>query len=171
MYLDWTRILYCDLQVPTPASWCHSSQGIYGYVQNKFWDVGLFKYWQVKNIGFFLMALPTVLIALRGVLLDFARDFARVYVVKKNPSAILNKIIVDKRTPYVAYLCICLLVTICIANVQIVTRLVSSSPAYYCAAAHVFSNNNSFIDKLLLFVHVAYFFLGPVLFCNVLPWT
>lgn len=38
----------------------------YVSVQKKYWNVGFFKYWQLRKIPFFIMAFPTIILVLYG---------------------------------------------------------------------------------------------------------
>ncbi|KAI5801608.1 GPI mannosyltransferase 2 [Peziza echinospora] len=45
------------------AEWCsHTIPSIYFWVQEKYWNVGLFRYWKVSNIPLFLLAAPMLAI-------------------------------------------------------------------------------------------------------------
>lgn len=45
-------------------AWClHTIPNVYGYVQTKYWNVGLFMYWALKEIPNFCLALPVVMLS------------------------------------------------------------------------------------------------------------
>lgn len=74
------RILPGDLP---NLKWCTKNNllpifpSYYSHVQQKYWNVGVFMYWQLKKIPMFLMATPTIIIMVYGVMdsvLDVALD-------------------------------------------------------------------------------------------------
>lgn len=166
LYLAWAKSLYCDVAIP--ASWCSEWGDIYSYVQLKFWDVGLFRYYQLKNIGFFLLALPTFVTAIVYYIIP---RLQRSLKGRRLTLPSLFSLAKDKHLPYLAHLVACLLVTSLLANVQIITRMVSASPAFLWAQVEVLDSAHWFIKYVLTVVHVSYYFIGPILFANFLPWT
>ncbi|EFC40230.1 predicted protein, partial [Naegleria gruberi] len=58
--------------------WCQSTlPHLYGYVQSKYWNVGLFKYYEFKQIPNFLLASPMILISLTAIYQYFSHDKMR----------------------------------------------------------------------------------------------
>ena len=54
--------IYCAGHSTRP--WCdHLVPSIYSWVQQEYWNVGLFKYWTLSNIPLFLLAAPMLFIA------------------------------------------------------------------------------------------------------------
>jgi Gpi18-like mannosyltransferase len=58
-------------------SWCREDRpssllfpAYYSEIQSKYWDVGFLRYWQLRKIPMFLMALPTLCFVLYGAM-DF----------------------------------------------------------------------------------------------------
>lgn len=64
-------------------SWCDGSQGnsfsLYGYVQRKHWDVGIFRYYTLMKIPNFLLAAPILSISLLAVV-DWIQISCRRYL-------------------------------------------------------------------------------------------
>ena len=49
---------------PSPSPWCQKVYpDVYSYVQGKYWDVGLFKYYRISQIPNFLLAAPVLCIS------------------------------------------------------------------------------------------------------------
>jgi len=60
---------------PQELSWCHDTiPSIYGFIQSYYWGVGPFKYYQVKQLPNFLLALPVLYLSLNGVM-SYAREY------------------------------------------------------------------------------------------------
>jgi GPI mannosyltransferase 2 len=160
--------LYCN-DVKSP--YCSALfPNIYNYIQKEYWNVGLFLYWEPKQIPNFLLAMPMILISVTGIAKYLKADFRRVISfgaickegeIKKGYLA--NNLIF----PFMFYWGINLVILVFIANVQIITRMVCSLPAIYW-----YLNENFFEQKkLILFYFCSYLLLGPLLFSNFYPWT
>ncbi|KAJ6217145.1 hypothetical protein RDWZM_008302 [Blomia tropicalis] len=52
---------YCEIVTPSTPKWCNSIiPSPYGSVQTKYWEVGFLRYYQLKKIPNFLMAIPVL---------------------------------------------------------------------------------------------------------------
>ena len=171
LYLTSSRNIYCSGKIP--ADWCKNGEtSIYSYVQRKFWNVGLLRYWKLKNIPFFIVVLPSFWIACQGFLFPCLRrihdNFRKTGICKE----FFLQQISDKQFGFAIHLFACLFVTAFLANVQIFTRLVSSSPAYFWAQAFIIDRySGTWLLFGLATLHCIYFLVGILLFCNFLPWT
>ena len=137
---------WCDKQLPHP----------YGQVQAKFWNVGLFKYYELKQLPNFILAAPVTYIIMKGCLAE---------------SKILSRTR-DKRL-LVYYMHAVLLTLICSIsiNIQVVTRLIASScPALYWICADMMKTSRT-KSKLIRSYFLTYFILGVALHPNFYPWT
>lgn len=96
--------------------WCRNQLPlIYSYIQSRYWNVGLFRYWTVNNIPNFLFALPTLFLMYQSA-------------VARPPNGGAQKFLTPLRIVQVVMLVSALLTW----HVQIVTRVVtSSSPLIY----------------------------------------
>ncbi|XP_022708321.1 GPI mannosyltransferase 2-like isoform X2 [Varroa jacobsoni] len=126
------------------SEWCfYRLPFSYSFVQAKYWNVGFFKYWQLKQTPNFLLALPVIV---------FVAHFCRLYY-KRLASYCLHAAILS---------------AICVffANIQVATRiLISASPVPLWAAAKSEKRNLVWAYFLL------YFILGLILHTNFFPWT
>ncbi|XP_030638278.1 palmitoyltransferase ZDHHC18-A [Chanos chanos] len=134
-----------DATKPTP-SWCHNPVPlVYSYIQDVYWDVGFLRYFQLKQIPNFLLALP---IAILGFMASF------IYITA-NPVYCLCLGLLDRRTKqeaekptagffnpkvfvYIVHASALLIFGIFCMHVQVLTRfLASSSPVIYWISAHL----------------------------------
>lgn len=126
-------------------------------------------YWEWKQLPNFLLAAPMVLFCIHSIYRYFKTDFTRVITVLKvtavKPSEQLdsNPLVLS----FLAYWGGFCLICVCVANVQIVTRLCASSPAFYWYSVDLLEKKM----KWLMLVYIAYNLAGLVLFSNFLPWT
>ena len=67
--------------------WCDSKTNIYSYIQEKYWDVGLFKYYTMNNIPNFLLATPMVVLCMVGgtswIYISWCRYFDVIWIKEK----------------------------------------------------------------------------------------
>ncbi|CAM9821327.1 unnamed protein product [Chrysoparadoxa australica] len=61
--------MFCSHKLPTqPPSWCYDSPPtLYGHVQSTYWGVGFLRYYQLKQVPNFLLAMPVLLISAWGL--------------------------------------------------------------------------------------------------------
>jgi hypothetical protein len=96
---------------------------------------------------------------------DFSRvlNFLKESRVKPSEELNANPLMLSFLAYWGGFCAICLFV----ANVQIVTRLCASSPAFYWYSAEALESRHKWLITLYLCYNVA----GLVLFSNFLPWT
>lgn len=160
------------------APWC--SYGLplsYSYVQSHYWNVGLLKYYEWKQLPNFLLAAPII-------------SFVAFYsgkLIWQQPRVFASLGIGDteahRKCVFAIHgLALTVFCVLCV-HIQVSTRmLASSSPCLYWFAAeamlrskdkersprieHCLKNR---IDVVVWFI--SYACIGTVLFCNFLPWT
>jgi phosphatidylinositol glycan class V len=60
---------YCSVAGITTGDYCNYTglwPNMYGYVQWRYWGVGLFQYYQVSQLPNFILAAPVLIITLMG---------------------------------------------------------------------------------------------------------
>lgn len=156
--------LWCGVRLP------------YSYVQETYWkNIGLFSYFQFKQIPNFLLASPCIFIVLK---------FGFEYFYNNN---IIYLGLRQKDKPEFVYVVHSTFLTIfCLffIHVQVTTRiLASSSPVLYwaCAVYFKFPLNvnkitlnrvfNNYKSKLVVLYFFTYFVVGTALFVNFFPFT
>jgi GPI mannosyltransferase 2 len=179
--------------------WCERGRwfNLYGHVQRMHWDVGPFRYYQLKQIPNFLLAGPVLSVALLAVAGWIKASWER---YKSSKFAMTGLAIVDwaiksladfalpmpppplspandelcggeKMLGHYAVLAASTFIVLVVAHVQIGTRLIlSTSPAIYWYLAVMISRQTRTSDWILVWC-LLYHGLGLVMHPNWLPWT
>lgn len=140
------------------SEWCeHTIPHPYRHVQAKYWDVGIFQYYQIKKLPNFLLAFPVTYLILMGAL---------------KHSKITSRLIARKKQlPYYVQGVVLTLFCGLTINVEVLTRLLTSScPVFYWICAD-FSQESRWKNRALKIYFVSYFLLGTALHSNFYPWT
>ena len=177
-------VLYHDLQgynnhcsgMSIMPSWCKQEKrfSLYAHVQRKHWNVGLFRYFELKQIPNFILALPVLILSFtaaglwikhswnrhaKGRIRRRVQDVFRWaylalsasssdYQKQKEVESNNNMLLGPKFLSYYAILFGFALVGTFLAHVQISTRLICSScPALYWFVAHLMLSDNRSDDK------------------------
>uniref|UniRef100_UPI0035902BA1 GPI mannosyltransferase 2 n=1 Tax=Myxine glutinosa TaxID=7769 RepID=UPI0035902BA1 len=124
--------LHCNTTLP----------GIYRHLQEFHWGLGLFKYYELKQIPNFLLAGPSVILAAAATLafIHVQPTFClRLGLQRKTkPSKAFVGFFRCSVFIYVAHMAAMLLIGLVFMHVQVLTRfLASSCPAFYWFAAHI----------------------------------
>lgn len=158
--------LYCkDMGSP----YCYSLfPSIYNYVQAEYWNVGFFKYWELKQIPNFLLAFPMIWISVCAIYTYIKTDILKLLTFgaickefNKKPQ-FLHPIV----SPFIIYWAINTLILVFIANTQIITRALCSLPVLYWYLNHKLPTSN-----WVLIFFSTYLLVGLNLFSNFYPWT
>lgn len=145
-------------QLNLKPSWCYNLiPHPYSQVQAKFWDVGLFRYYQLKQLPNFLLALPITVMALVGS--------------SRRARSVQSSRLMMIQFPY--YVQIVTLVLLCgvTINVQVLTRLLASScPALYWIAGDI-SGESRRKSRIISMYFMTYLIVGTILHTTFYPWT
>lgn len=160
------------------SPWCRQSFPIsYGYIQSTYWNVGLFKYYEFKQIPNFLLAAPILLVILFNCWQYVAKNLQVVLTLGLVPinGKDRNQFVFIVHAFTMAIFCLLFV------HIQVATRmLASSSPCLYWFVATHFTDKKSFGEilrtqsrsgKACVVWFGAYYCIGTILFCNFLPWT
>ena len=165
LYSNWARGLYCD-DLPEPHKWCDQYSSIYSYIQKQFWGVSLFSYWKWEHWGYFMLMIPSLVVACHAPV-HFISDHWRITTKAVNS----NRIFRDEKLAYLAQMGVLTAFTVFVANCQILTRILSSCPLYFWTLERMTQDRSSLIGQAVVFAHLVYYVLGPVMFANGLNWT
>ncbi|OCT92012.1 GPI mannosyltransferase 2 [Xenopus laevis] len=186
--------------LPVPA-WCAASLPLaYSNIQSDYWDVGLFSYFQLRQLPNFLLALPVILLGTRAI---WEYAFANVNVCmtlglwekRQTPSSGYYG---PRIFIYVAHLTALMMFGVFCMHVQVITRfLFSSSPVLFWFCSLRLQQNEPWMwgleigesasnpavrllyswtslqrpTRFMLGYFLGYWLLGTALHVNFLPWT
>ena len=157
--------------------WCDSVfpnvSAMYGFIQREYWNVGLFRYYEPKQVSCrskiqgtiaaemikapnFLLAMPMSTLSLHGAWCYF---FGGVKAWRS----------LDVRS-YMWHWVLLTCLGITVAHVQIITRLVSVCPAMYWSIVLHLREKETYRRAILMYF-VAFNIVGCIMFCNFYPWT
>lgn len=207
-YHDWQGYKrHCSILLQSKPDWClpedntSFSFSLYGWTQGEHWNVGLFRYYEWKQIPNFLLAAPILGLSLMGVFqwiyFSLVTDFGKgklpglkLLLLEWPIHALSEAVGPGTNTPiqsaaeewlvhnplllgHYAMLAIVAVVGIVIAHVQISTRMICSScPAIIWYLTYcMIQDKNPRLTVAVLFYACLYVLLGIILHVNFLPWT
>lgn len=160
------------------SQWCGETIPLaYSYVQSKYWNVGLFNYYEFKQIPNFILAAPILYLFIKILSAYYSSVWSMIKGrgVKNSLKILFLDTPTNRSTGLVFMVHISFLTGVCalFVHIQVTTRLLaSSSPCLYWFAADYFKDSRLRNGgKLILIWFVGYCILGTILFSNNLPWT
>lgn len=176
-------MLFCRSAITPP--WCKYSLVPlpYSYMQKQYWNVGFLKYYELKQLPNFLLAMPVILMGVLGIF-EWLKNqtWSDLFQEIVSPTRRVTGILSSNVFVYVVHLSFLLIFGMTSMHVQVVTRfVVSSSPMIYWFAAgwtmprkcdkHDATMYSNLKSNLVYIYFLVYFWLGFVLHCNFYPWT
>ena len=131
---------------------------MYSYVQEKYWNVGLFSYYSKPNTVFILIGLPALVFSLLFI---------------SRPKNL-------HETSLQLSFCVLLAVTISMTNLQSSTRFLCSHPAFYVNCVSSLYGKDGGVkgsklrtvsEKIFKIWQLCYYYVGILLFSVEFPWT
>ena len=169
-------IQLCGPEASTPRPWCTAEglPSVYAFVQGEYWGVGLFRYWQMKQLPNFALAAPALILAalgtatfLRHVPLSACTGFW--FLGRRSPArppASLG-LFAPEVAPFVFHWALLASAALLVMNVQVATRFLSACPALYWFADSLHGRARFWAHAFFL----TYALAGSVAFANFYPWT
>nr|CCA18790.1 GPI mannosyltransferase putative [Albugo laibachii Nc14] len=150
--------------------WCHSAflnySAMYMFIQREYWNVGLFRYYQWKQIPNFFLASPVVSLSV----LALYRFFRKQLIFTTSWTCEMNV--------YCIHWAFLLINGLLVVHVQVITRLLCACPPFYWIPAIILfqpKKSESVIQNAFFKIVVGYFvlytLLGSILFSSFYPWT
>lgn len=148
---------------------------VYSLIQEKFWDVGFLRYYQLKQTPNFLLCAPLVAIVYFAFVTFLKKNshlpWSLGLGVEDNCSKRRNSIYnCEQVFPYICHAFFLVNFGLAFIHVQVITRLVcSSSPVLYWVAASLTPESRPY--KMMRLYFGIYFVVGIFMHSNFLPWT
>lgn len=138
----------------TKSSWCSDTIPFaYSYIQEKYWNVGFLKYYEIKQIPNFILAFPILYIMIRCIIEYFIENKYQLYRLKFLKTKKYEKITRLKRYPvqmfpFIIHGLFLTIFCILFVHIQISTRLLgSASPLMYWFCATIMSHRIKSNDR------------------------
>lgn len=138
------------------SPWCSNYLPLsYSYVQSHYWNVGFMKYYELKQLPNFLLALPAIYLVVSNSCkyIHDNWDFcARLGLFRLNKKQVKSMRNYDRLAfAFVAHALFLALFSVFFVHVQVTTRmLASSSPVLYWFAAEYFTGDKAFIRRQVI---------------------
>lgn len=180
--LDYGITKYLLMPGDQKAEWCSNSAPYsLKYIQNRYWNVGFFNYFEIEQISHFLFGVPILYMIISHAIQFF----------KNNPSIVIRFGLYNRRGQventnqfiYVVHAFALSLFCICFVHIQESTRmLASSSPyIYWICAKYYHKENHSSptsgflypkrpITQFIRAWFLGYFVFGTILFSKFYQW-
>ncbi len=175
VFSRWSYNLYCDSSIGgVRHEWCDSYSSLYPYIQKEFWKVAPFAYWRTNNIQYFLLMMPALIVSVYGIFWRLKERSSLILGVLHGKGSLIPRLtrVIDMwEIGYVAQMGILTVFTVFVANVQILTRILSSCPLFFWSIERMHSRASRPVRSLILAIHLGYFLIGPFIFGNGLNWT
>ncbi|ETK86254.1 hypothetical protein F441_09246 [Phytophthora nicotianae CJ01A1] len=161
-------------------SWCFDAvpnlTAMYTFVQSEYWNVGLFRYYELKQLPNFILAAPILVLSLHAL-----HGYFRGNVVP-------GKSIVTQGhgwrgtalTPYYVHWLFMVINALLVAHIQVTTRLLCACPPLFWHPASLMCDSTvkrksstvlTRYGRLVVGYFLLFTVLGSVLFPSFYPWT
>ncbi|KAG0092594.1 hypothetical protein BGZ92_009276 [Podila epicladia] len=172
--------LYCseDHSNVYMRPWCLAKPPLlYTFVQSFYWNIGFFRYYEIKQIPNFLMAAPMITLSAVGIYSYIMHDTRRALTLGRDSTyagrSQTPPFMSLSTFPYIVLWAALLLSNITTMHIQIITRAFSCMPPVYWFAAHQFGDKNfglraGYAQSVTTFF-VMYGLIGVILFANFFP--
>lgn len=191
-YQYYAYTLYCkNSEITRP--WCiNQLPDIYSFVQSHYWyvtkislfififnnlktqrNVGFLKYYEIKQIPNFILALPVLLLTFCGLWKYFTFDIKRLYTlgIRNQNLKITHPYFSSCLTLFMFHWLLLALISVFFVHIQVSTRFIfSQCISIYWYMAYLVMKNYKF-RYIIVFYMFIYNILGIILFPTFYPWT
>ncbi|RDL39606.1 GPI mannosyltransferase 2 [Venustampulla echinocandica] len=142
--------------------WCKKPfPSIYTFVQEYYWNVGLFRYWTLPNLPLFLLATPMSVVMILSGLWGIKRHGSDKLTSISGVPNVLRNMAVSQLLLTV--------ITLTTAHVQIITRISSAYPVWMWYATWTMQKGNGLAPRSFVRFLVMYAIIQGGLFASFLP--
>ncbi|RKF72407.1 GPI mannosyltransferase 2 [Golovinomyces cichoracearum] len=162
---------YCRVDLALRREWCMKAfPSIYTFVQEHYWNVGLFRYWKSSNFPLFVLSAPMyILLFISGVkAINPARDKVSRSDEDKPNVKVKDVNIWIRRNLAITQLLLAF-GTLSFAHVQIIVRISSSCQTWIWFVANSLLNQKKSLHKWSIRYMVTYCIVQAGLFSSFLP--
>jgi phosphatidylinositol glycan class V len=180
--------MFCDgLRPPELVPWCSSmptGASLYGFIQKNYWNVGVFNYWELKQVPNFLIAMPMIILSSVAIFKYFKHGqnlkstLTLGLLPGDNSSITASEPYYNRNvSSYILHWLFLLIFGILVMYIQVLNRFLSSqcAPLYWFAADALLqkarATKEALMPKLITVYFVIYCFVGTILFTSFYPWT
>ncbi|KAE8879388.1 hypothetical protein PF005_g7481 [Phytophthora fragariae] len=165
-------------------SWCAKAvpnfTAMYTFIQSEYWNVGLFRYYELKQVPNFLLAAPIIVLSLHAL-----HGYFRGQVVPGRPSFGPQEQVRTWRgtalTPYYVHWLFLVVNALLVVHIQVTTRLLCACPPLFWHPAALICGVTAkrkesapaltTYGRLVVGYFLLFTVLGSVLFPSFYPWT
>lgn len=155
--------------------WCAdvvpNISAMYMFIQKEYWNVGLLRYYELRQLPNFLLAAPVIALSAHSLASFFSQLLCRSPMKQAVPPARVG----SSLAPYYVHWLFLLVNALLVVHIQVTTRLLAACPPLFWHPAAVISEAASKGGTRYRDVVVGYFLLftvlGGALFPTFYPWT
>lgn len=159
---------------------------LYGFIQKNYWNVGVFNYWELKQLPNFLIATPMIILCAVAIgrYLTYGNNLKSTFTLNLLPgSDSSSQRVADPYfnvdvSSYILHWMFLLIFGILVMYIQVLNRFLSSqcAPLYWFAASALLHETRggtkmSLLPKLITGYFIVYCLIGTILFTSFYPWT
>jgi phosphatidylinositol glycan class V len=138
-------------------------------------NVGLFRYYTLKQIPNIALALPVLFVSVLAVVKFASSDIQRFMTAglrvtqEIHPHPFFSSLLV----PYIYHWMLLLAVCVTVLHTQVSTRFLSATPPLYWFGSYLLSQSEKYrlLCNAWIFWSAVYLPVGTILFTNFFPWT
>lgn len=175
---DWEVLVEFDMK---DRSWCANAipnwTAMYTFIQSEYWNVGLFRYYKVKEMPNFILAAPIVALSLHALHGYFRRTvMSRPVLQPRGPGWHRGTAL----TPFYIHWLFLVVNALLFVHIQVATRLLCACPPLFWHPAKLICDSRrdrkgslvlTQYGRLVVRYFLLYTVMGSVLFTSFYPWT
>uniref|UniRef100_K3W600 GPI mannosyltransferase 2 n=1 Tax=Globisporangium ultimum (strain ATCC 200006 / CBS 805.95 / DAOM BR144) TaxID=431595 RepID=K3W600_GLOUD len=169
-------------------SWCAhvvpNFSAMYMFIQNEYWNIGLFNYYELKQLPNFVLATPVLALSIVSLFQYFNSTIHNRGTCRKQAKQ--SRVSASSASPYYVHWLVLLVNALLIMHIQVATRFMCACPPLFWAPAAAATASIpqasarkqrqsspaiTWQGKLVVAYFLLFNILGAVLFPSFYPWT